>query len=64
MLNNDVKETLDEAQGLLRSALYKMARQERPSTLHHLTKIITDLEQLVQLDSILDSVDDIMDNNK
>ena len=63
MLSKDVKETLDEAQGLLRNALWKMARSERPGTLHHLTQIITDVEKLMEFDSILDTVDEIFDKN-
>ena len=64
MLSNDVKETLDEAQGLLRNALWKMARSERPGTLHHLTQIITDVEKLMEFDSILDTVDELLDKKK
>lgn len=64
MLSKDVKDTLDEAQGLLRNALWKMSRSERPGTLHHLTSIITDVEKLLQFDSILDTVDDLLDKNK
>jgi hypothetical protein len=63
MLSKDVKETLDEAQGLLRNALWKMARSERPGTLHHLTQIITDVEKLMEFDSILDTVEEILDKN-
>ena len=64
MLSSDIKDTLNEAQGLLRNALWKMSRSERPGTLHQLTKIINDVDKLVEFDDILDTVDQMIDRAK
>ncbi len=63
-LTQDVTDTLSEASGLIRTALFKMAKNERPSTLTSLVKVLTDLERIAEFDVILDDIDAIIDNDK
>ena len=63
-LTQEVTDTLAEASGLIRTALFKMAKNERPSTLSSLVKVLTDLERIAEFDNILDDIDDIINNEK
>lgn len=63
-LTQEVSDTLSEASGLIRSALFKMAKNERPSTLSSLVKVLTDLERIAEYDVILDDIDAIIDQEK
>ncbi len=63
-LTQEVSDTLSEASGLIRTALFKMAKNERPSTLSSLVKVLTDLERIAEYDVILDDIDAIIDQEK
>jgi len=63
-LTQEVTDTLAEASGLIRTALFKMAKNERPSTLSSLVKVLTDLERIAEFDTILDDIDAIIDKDK
>ena len=63
-LTNDVKETLLEAEGVLRNALYKAAKNERPSTLMAISRIIGEIGKLESFDSIQDLIEDNLDDIK
>ena len=63
-LTQEVSDTLSEASGLIRTALFKMAKNERPSTLSSLVKVLTDLERIAEFDEILDDIDAIIDKEK
>jgi len=63
-LTQDVSDTLSEASGLIRTALFKMAKNERPATLSSLVKVLSDLERISEFDCILDDIDEVLNNNK
>ncbi len=63
-LTQEVSDTLSEASELIRSALFKVAKNERPSTLSSLVKVLTDLERIAEYDVILDDIDAIIDQEK
>ena len=56
-INKDVEDSLNEAQGHLRNALFKAAKNERPSTLKQLTDVIHSIDTLIMTDSILDRLE-------
>lgn len=56
-INKDVEDSLNEAQGHLRNALFKAAKNERPSTLKQLTDVIQSIDTLIMTDSILDRLE-------
>jgi len=61
-INKDVEESLNEAQGHLRNALFKAAKNERPSTLKQLTEVIHSIDTLIMTDSILDKLESMKDD--
>lgn len=59
-LSNSVQESLDEASGALRNALFRAARSERPTTLAAITKLIGELDTISRTDLLLDNLDDMI----
>ena len=57
-LSNSVEESLNEASGQLRNALAFAARQERPVVCTQIAKLISDIENIGSMDSILDTLDE------
>ena len=57
-LSKSVEESLTEAEGNLRNALAFAARQERPLVCTQIAKLISDIESIGSMDSILDTLDE------
>ena len=56
-LGQQVKESLQEAEGSLRNALAFAARQERPMVCSVIADLITRIESLQSTDSLLDKLE-------
>jgi len=63
-LSQSVQESLDEASGALRNALFKASRSERPNTLTAITRLIHELDSISRTDELLDSLDNMIDRVK
>jgi len=57
-LSKSVEESLTEAEANLRNALAFAARQERPLVCTQIAKLISDIESIGSMDSILDTLDE------
>ena len=57
-LGNQVEESLKEAEANLRNALAFAARQERPIVCTQIAKLISDIENIESMDSILDTLEE------
>lgn len=57
-LSKSVEESLTEAEANLRNALAFAARQERPLVCNQIAKLISDIESIGSMDSILDTLDE------
>ena len=57
-LSKSVAESLTEAEANLRNALAFAARQERPVVCTQIAKLISDIENIGSMDSILDTLDE------
>jgi hypothetical protein len=57
-LSKSVEESLTEAEANLRNALAYAARQERPVVCTQIAKLISDIESIGSMDSILDTLDE------
>ena len=57
-LGNQVEESLKEAEANLRNALAFAARQERPIVCTQIAKLISDIESIESMDSILDTLEE------
>ena len=57
-LSKSVEESLNEAEANLRNALAFAARQERPLVCTQIAKMISDIESIGSMDSILDTLDE------
>nr|BAR31112.1 hypothetical protein [uncultured Mediterranean phage uvMED]BAR31131.1 hypothetical protein [uncultured Mediterranean phage uvMED]BAR31158.1 hypothetical protein [uncultured Mediterranean phage uvMED]BAR31177.1 hypothetical protein [uncultured Mediterranean phage uvMED] len=57
-LGNQVEESLKEAEANLRNALAFAARQERPIVCTQIAKMISDIESIESMDSILDTLEE------
>lgn len=57
-LSKSVEESLTEAEANLRNALAFAARQERPIVCTQIAKLISDIESIGSMDSILDTLDE------
>jgi len=57
-LSKSVEESLREAEANLRNALAFAARQERPLVCNQIAKLISDIESIGSMDSILDTLDE------
>ena len=53
-LSNQVKQSVNEAAGMLREALAFAARTEHPMVISSLTEILVRLESLEQMEEIMD----------
>lgn len=66
-LSNSVVESLKDAESNLRNALAYAARSERPFVAKSIASLVSDIDSLVHIDHLLDSMDrsslgDISDN--
>lgn len=57
-LGNQVEESLKEAEANLRNALAFAARQERPLVCSQIAKLLSDIESIESMDSILDTLEE------
>ena len=57
-LSKSVEESLTEAEANLRNALAFAARQERPLVCTQIAKLISDIESIGSMYSILDTLDE------
>ena len=57
-LGNQVEESLKEAEQSLRNALAFAARGERPIVCSQIAKLISDIESVESMDSILDTLEE------
>ena len=57
-LSNSVEDSLKEAELNLRNALAFAARQERPIVCTQIAKLISDIESIESMDSILDTLEE------
>ena len=57
-LSKSVEESLTEAEANLRNALAFAVRQERPVVCTQIAKLISDIENIGSMDSILDTLDE------
>ena len=62
-LGNQVEESLKEAEANLRNALAFAARQERPLVCTQIAKLISDIENIESMDSILDTLEEHTNGN-
>jgi len=62
-LGNQVEESLKEAEANLRNALAFAARQERPIVCTQIAKMISDIESIESMDSILDTLEEHTNGN-
>lgn len=56
-LSDSVTESLKEAEGSLRNALYKASKNERPIVCSVIADMITRIDGLIQTDAILDKLE-------
>jgi hypothetical protein len=56
-LSDSVIESLKEAEGSLRNALYKAAKNERPMAVSVIADMISRIDGLIQTDVILDKLE-------
>ena len=54
MLSKQTLEPLEDAQGLIRTAIRSAAVNEKPIVIHQLTKLLMDVEQCKDFDHIMD----------
>ena len=64
MLSPQVQDHLTDALSSMRSALWHAAKNERASTLSQIAKIVNDIDCVVSQESILDTIDSMMDDLK
>lgn len=57
-LGNQVEESLKEAEQSLRNALAFAARGERPIVCSQIAKLISDIESIESMDTILDTLEE------
>ena len=62
-LGNQVEESLKEAEQSLRNALAFAARGERPIVCSQIAKLISDIESIESMDSILDTLEEHTNGN-
>jgi len=59
-LSEKVEDKLKEAEGVLRDSLYWAAKNEKPGTIHTISKIINELDYLIKMDKINDKMEDLI----
>jgi hypothetical protein len=57
-LGEQVKNSLEEAEGSLRNALAYAARQERPLVCSRISQLIQEIDNIQSFDGILDKLED------
>lgn len=63
-LSPQVTEHLNDAISSVRSALWHASKNERPSTITHIAKILNDIDVISSHDEALDSIDSILQDLK
>ena len=59
-LSEKVEDKLKEAEGVLRDAVYWAAKNEKPSTINAISKIILEIDALLKIDKFQDKLEDII----
>ena len=57
MLTNQVEESLKEAEGCLRNALHRAAKNERPMVISVIADLISRIESVMSTDKMLDKLE-------
>ena len=63
-LSPQVTDHLNDAISSIRSALWHASKNERPSTITHIAKILADIDVISAHDDALDSIDSILQDLK
>ena len=63
-LSSQVNEHLNDALSSMRSALWHAAKNERPSTLTQLSKILNDIDLVRSHEEVLDTIDSMIQDIK
>lgn len=58
-LAKNVEESLKEAEASLRNALFYAARAERPYVVSTISELITKIDTMISVDSLLDKMDNL-----
>ena len=61
-LSESVEQSLKDAESNLRNALAFAARHEDPHVAVNISKMIANIEQLIQLDKMFDNMEDLFKN--
>ena len=62
MLSKQTLEPLEEAQGLIRTAIRSAAVNEKPIVVHQLSKLLMDIEHCKDFDHIMDIMEQHVDS--
>ena len=62
-LNSNVEESLKEAEGNLRNALHWSAKNEKPYVSVMISRMIADVDNLIQMDKFADKLEEKMKNS-
>lgn len=63
-LSKQVEESLKEAEGCLRNALAFSARNERPMVNCVISEMIRNIDSIIGIDELMDSLDEIKEKRK
>lgn len=63
-LSESVENSLKEAEQSLRNALSFAARQERPLVCKTISTLISDIDQLMKFDNLIDKLEERMEGDK
>ena len=63
-LSQQTLEPLEEAQGLIRTAIRSAAVNEKPLVVHQLSKLLLDIEQCKEFDHIMDLMEEKLHGNQ
>ena len=64
MLSSQVKEHLNDAISSMRSALWYASKNERPSVLTQMAKILNDIDSVSSHEDVMDTIDSMMNDLK
>lgn len=64
MLSPQVQEHLNDALSSMRTALWHASKNERPSTLSQIAKIVNDIDIVSSHEDVMDTIDSMMDDLK
>ena len=59
-LSSQVSEHLNDAVSSVRSALWHASKNERPSTITQIAKLLADIDSINAHDEVLDSIDNML----